>query len=77
MVRKVRFLEKATASILSSSRIYPPFGLYGGESGKTGRNYVEKKGGATIPPKPADTVELEAGDVFCIETPGGGGYGKA
>ncbi|MHC4277186.1 MAG: hydantoinase B/oxoprolinase family protein [Planctomycetota bacterium] len=76
VVRKIRFLEGATVSILSSSRKIPPFGLNGGEPGKTGKNYVEKKDGTTIHLKPSDIVELQAGDSCCIETPGAGGYGK-
>jgi 5-oxoprolinase (ATP-hydrolysing) len=76
VVRKIRFLEGATVSILSSSRTIPPFGLNGGAPGKTGKNYVEKRDGTVTPLKPSDTVELQAGDSCCIETPGAGGYGK-
>jgi N-methylhydantoinase B/oxoprolinase/acetone carboxylase alpha subunit len=64
-----------TAAILSSSRVIPPFGLNGGESAVTGRNYVIRNdGGITDLPSTA-TVQMGAGDTFVIETPGGGGFG--
>lgn len=64
-----------TAAILSSSRVIAPFGLNGGESAATGRNYVIKNNGAIIDLPSTATVQMETGDTFVIETPGGGGYG--
>ena len=75
-VRKVRFLEPMTAAILSNNRVYPPFGLAGGETGMLGSNYVERADGTITPLGPQDSTELGAGDVFVVETPGGGGYGR-
>jgi 5-oxoprolinase (ATP-hydrolysing) len=40
-----------------------------------GRNWVERVDGSTVPLGGADKAELGPGDVFVIETPGGGGYG--
>jgi len=74
-VRRVRFLEPMTAAILSNNRVYPPFGLAGGQPGAAGRNYVERADGTVRELGPQDSVELAAGDVFVVETPGGGGYG--
>ncbi|WP_353147918.1 hydantoinase B/oxoprolinase family protein [Pollutimonas bauzanensis] len=74
-VRKVRFLEPMTAAILSNNRVYPPFGLAGGQTGMLGSNYVERADGSITPLGPQDSTELAAGDVFVVETPGGGGYG--
>ncbi|MDB5771268.1 MAG: 5-oxoprolinase [Burkholderia sp.] len=74
-IRKVRFLEKMTASILSNNRIVPPFGAAGGEPGKCGRNYVIRKDGRTEELSFVSSIDVDAGDVFVIETPGGGGYG--
>ncbi|MGP1614523.1 MAG: hydantoinase B/oxoprolinase family protein, partial [Pollutimonas bauzanensis] len=74
-VRKLRFLEPMTAAILSNNRVYPPFGLAGGQAGALGLNYVERADGSRSPLGPQDSTELAAGDVFVIETPGGGGYG--
>ncbi len=76
-VRKVRFLEAMTAAILSNNRVYPPFGLAGGQTGMLGLNYVERAAGGRISLGPQDSIELAPGDMFVIETPGGGGYGQA
>jgi 5-oxoprolinase (ATP-hydrolysing) len=74
-VRKIRFLEKMTASILSNNRIVPPFGAAGGEPGKCGRNYVIRTDGSKQELGFVASTDMEPGDVFVIETPGGGGYG--
>jgi 5-oxoprolinase (ATP-hydrolysing) len=74
--RRVRFLEAMTAAILSGHRRIPPYGMAGGEPGQVGRNWVERVDGSTVPLGGADKAELGPGDVFVIETPGGGGYGK-
>lgn len=74
-IRKVRFLEKMTASILSNNRIVPPFGTAGGEPGKCGRNYVLRNDGTQEELSFVASTEMQPGEVFVIETPGGGGYG--
>jgi 5-oxoprolinase (ATP-hydrolysing) len=74
-VRRVRFLEPMTAAILSGHRLVRPHGLHGGEAGAPGRNYVLRANGSTSELGPFDQTEMGAGDVFVIETPGGGGYG--
>ncbi|MEC5216271.1 5-oxoprolinase (ATP-hydrolyzing) [Actimicrobium sp. GrIS 1.19] len=76
-VRKVRFLEPMSASILSNNRIVPPFGCAGGEPGECGKNYVIRADGSREELGFVASTEMQAGDVFVIETPGGGGYGKA
>ena len=76
VIRRVRFREAMTASILSGHREIPPYGMAGGGPGTVGRNYVERTDGSVTALKGTDSVEVEAGDVFVIETPGGGGYGK-
>ena len=76
-VRRLRFLEPMTAGILSNRRKVPPFGLVGGAHGMLGVNRVERADGSVEILGPTATVEMEAGDIFLIETPGGGGYGKA
>ncbi|MDN2710366.1 hydantoinase B/oxoprolinase family protein [Janthinobacterium sp. SUN118] len=75
-VRRVRFLEPMTAAILSNNRIIPPFGMDGGEAGALGRNYVERADGTVEHLAHIGKTDMRAGDVFVIETPGGGGYGK-
>ncbi|MBT3551765.1 MAG: 5-oxoprolinase [Rhodospirillaceae bacterium] len=75
-VRRVRFLEPMTAAIVSSSRMVPPFGLQGGEAGLCGNNHVERADGTLDQLTGADQTEMAPGDVFVIETPGGGGFGR-
>jgi 5-oxoprolinase (ATP-hydrolysing) len=74
-VRRVRFLEPMTASILSNGRIHPAFGAAGGQAGAPGRNTVIRIDGRVEELAHADRAELGAGDQFVIETPGGGGFG--
>ncbi|MDX2256020.1 MAG: hydantoinase B/oxoprolinase family protein [Pseudanabaenaceae cyanobacterium bins.39] len=76
VIRKVQFREAMTAAILSSSRVIPPFGLQGGASGHTGQNYLIKANGSAIALPSIATVEVDAGDILVIATPGGGGYGQ-
>ncbi|MFQ5756712.1 MAG: hydantoinase B/oxoprolinase family protein [Acidiferrobacterales bacterium] len=77
VVRRIRFLEPMTAAILSSSRDVPPFGVLGGEPGAVGRNWVKRTDGRTVQLSGCDQIDMNTGDVFVIETPGGGGYGRA
>jgi 5-oxoprolinase (ATP-hydrolysing) len=75
--RRIRFLEPMTAVIVSSRRNVPPFGLAGGQPGAAGRQWVDHADGTRQILTGTDSTELTAGDVFVIETPGGGGYGAA
>ena len=76
VIRRLKFLEPMTANILSSHRLIPPFGLDGGESGKVGRNWIKRENGTEENLGNTATVEMNSGDIFIIETPGGGGFGK-
>jgi 5-oxoprolinase (ATP-hydrolysing) len=73
--RRIRFLERMTASILSGHRRLAPYGLAGGGDGERGRNRVERADGSVTALGGADRAEVEPGDVFVVETPGGGGFG--
>jgi 5-oxoprolinase (ATP-hydrolysing) len=76
-VRRVRFLEPMTASILSNGRVVPSFGAAGGSPGACGINRVERADGSTETLAHIGSTEMRPGDVFVIETPGGGGFGAA
>jgi 5-oxoprolinase (ATP-hydrolysing) len=76
-IRRIRFLEPMTAVIVSSRRSVAPFGLEGGDDGAVGRQWVERADSKHEILSGTDSAELRAGDVFVIETPGGGGYGSA
>ncbi|MGK7939024.1 MAG: hydantoinase B/oxoprolinase family protein [Crocosphaera sp.] len=75
VMRNIKFLEPMTANILSGHRVISPFGLAGGEPGKVGKNWVKRKNGTEEILNSTATVEMESGDSFIIETPGGGGFG--
>ncbi|MBD2129650.1 hydantoinase B/oxoprolinase family protein [Microcoleus sp. ZQ-A2] len=76
VIRRVRFLEPMTAAILSSHRVVPPFGFEGGETGALGKNYVQRSDGTVEELGSTAVAQMNPGDVFTIETPGGGGYGS-
>lgn len=76
VIRKIYFKEKMTATILSSHRVTEPYGLKGGLPGKCGSNYVVRGNGERLMLRGNDEIDLAAGDLFVIETPGGGGYGE-
>jgi 5-oxoprolinase (ATP-hydrolysing) len=76
-VRRVRFLEPMTASILSNGRKHGAFGMAGGQPGLVGINRVLRANGSVEELGHIGQAEMNPGDVFEIHTPGGGGYGKA
>jgi 5-oxoprolinase (ATP-hydrolysing) len=75
-VRRIRFLEAMTASILSNGRCQGAFGLNGGEAGAIGENWIERADGRIERLAHLAEVKMGCGDVFVIATPGGGGYGS-
>ncbi|HET7794850.1 MAG TPA: hydantoinase B/oxoprolinase family protein, partial [Rhizobacter sp.] len=76
-VRRMRFLEPMTASILSNGRHHGAFGMAGGAAGQVGINRVERADGSVETLDHIGSVQMQPGDVFVVETPGGGGYGSA
>ncbi|KXV02913.1 5-oxoprolinase [Caballeronia megalochromosomata] len=75
--RRIRFLEPMTAVILSNRRRVAPFGVAGGAPGATGANWVEREGSTQRESFGArHRTQMNPGDVFVIQTPGGGGYGE-
>ncbi len=77
VIRRIRFLKPMTAGILSNHRRIAPFGLEGGSPGALGRNWVERADGTREELSGNSKAEMNPGDVFVIETPGGGGFGRA
>ncbi|MFJ2995313.1 hydantoinase B/oxoprolinase family protein [Pandoraea sp. NPDC087047] len=74
-VRRIRFLTPMTASILSNNRVYAPFGAQGGGAGALGANYVERVDGTREELAHIGRTQMQPGDIFVVETPGGGGFG--
>ncbi len=76
VVRRIRFREPMIASLLSNRRRVAPFGLEGGAAGAVGKGRVERADGEVTELGATAEVRMNAGDVFVIETPGGGGFGE-
>jgi 5-oxoprolinase (ATP-hydrolysing) len=74
--RELRLLEPMTVTTLASHRRVAPYGMAGGQPGALGRHWVQRGDGTVVPMRGCDSVEVAAGDLFVIETPGGGGYGR-
>ena len=73
--RRIRFLEPMRANILSNRRENPPRGIAGGGDAVPGENWLERSDGTMIRLGASESIDVEAGDVFVIRTPGGGGFG--
>lgn len=81
LVRRTQFLGPAQVTLITERRTQQAWGVQGGEPGQSGRNTLET---TTANGKPTRrrlpgkiTVDVEAGDIIRIETPGGGGWGAA
>jgi N-methylhydantoinase B len=72
VVRELRALEPCRFSVIAERRRRRPQGAGGGEAGEPGRTLLN---GEELPAKA--TLQLEAGDLIRVETPGGGGFGAA
>lgn len=76
VIRRLKFLDDMTVTVLSSNRVTRPFGVDGGGCGKSGFNRIDRADGTIVSLQGNDTAQVRAGDVFHMETPGGGGYGQ-
>ncbi|WP_372681553.1 hydantoinase B/oxoprolinase family protein [Desulfosarcina sp.] len=76
LVREVEFLESLNMAILSERRVFAPYGLEGGESGKRGKNIFIHSDGRQLYLGAKNEILAQPGDRFRILTPGGGGFGK-
>ena len=74
--REIRFGEPMTVTTLAGHRRVPPYGMAGGLPGALGSHWVRRADGSVTAMRGCDSVPVGAGDVFVIETPGGGGYGS-
>lgn len=74
--RRLRFLEEMDVVILSNHRKVPPYGMNGGEPGELGRNWVERTDGGHEEMTGTDKRHVMPGDVFVLQTPSAGGFGK-
>jgi 5-oxoprolinase (ATP-hydrolysing) len=75
-LRRVRFLQPMAAAILAGHRVVPPYGMAGGADGEVGATWVERADGTRQTLGYSEAVQMQAGDVFVVQTPSGGGYGR-
>jgi N-methylhydantoinase B/oxoprolinase/acetone carboxylase alpha subunit len=76
LVREYEAMTETTVTILSERRRRQPYGMAGGGPGAAGRNTLIRDGKEQALPGKIE-LRLRTGDRLRIETPGGGGYGKA
>ena len=75
IVRSLEFLKDLNVSMLSQRRTVAPWGLRGGDSGRCGRNTLQRRDGRISDLGGSFSVAVQAGDVLTVETPGGGAFG--
>ena len=75
IVREIKLISDAEVTVLSERRKRSPYGLNGGENGKSGKNLVIINEEEKVMPGKFNLF-LKKGTIVRIETPGGGGYGK-
>lgn len=76
LIREIELLADALVTLLSDRRKFRPYGLAGGEPGAAG-SAVHISGTRSKPIAGKSSLLVKKGDVISIETPGGGGWGKA
>jgi 5-oxoprolinase (ATP-hydrolysing) len=76
VIRHIEFLRPLTLSVLSQRRgPHPPYGTAGGKPGALGRNRLQRADGTLVELGGIRQLQVAAGDILMIETPGGGGFG--
>jgi 5-oxoprolinase (ATP-hydrolysing) len=75
LVRDLTFLDHLRLTLITQHRHIPPYGLAGGQNGKTGQQTLQKADGTTVELPGICSIDVQKGDRLCLETPGGGGYG--
>lgn len=76
VIREIELLTDAHVSLLADRRKTSPYGLRGGEEGKTGKAELIERNGRRRKLPGRFSLQARSGDRIVIETPGGGGHGK-
>ncbi|XP_037550427.1 5-oxoprolinase [Nematolebias whitei] len=76
VIRKLLFRNEVVLSVLTERRATRPYGLMGGEDGAAGLNLLHRPDGRVLNLGAKTSISLQPGDMFCLYTPGGGGYGE-
>jgi N-methylhydantoinase B len=77
IIREIELLTDAQVTVLADRRRRGPYGLAGGEDGRPGKSLLISQTGETTELPAKCSVGAKQGDVVRIESPGGGGWGKA
>jgi N-methylhydantoinase B len=75
IVREIELLTETQIGLLCDRRKAGPYGLAGGQPGKTGKNSIVRHGKSRVLGGKCSLI-AEAGSILRIETPGGGSWGK-
>ncbi|XP_006341047.1 5-oxoprolinase [Solanum tuberosum] len=76
IIREIEFKRPVIVSILSERRVHAPRGLMGGADGARGANFLITKDKRKVYVGGKNTIEVQAGEILQILTPGGGGWGS-
>ncbi|CAN4116929.1 unnamed protein product [Withania somnifera] len=76
IIREIEFKRPVIVSILSERRVHAPRGLMGGKDGARGANFLITKDERKVYVGGKNTIEVQAGEILQILTPGGGGWGS-
>jgi N-methylhydantoinase B/oxoprolinase/acetone carboxylase alpha subunit/GrpB-like predicted nucleotidyltransferase (UPF0157 family) len=76
--RDLQMLEDVIVSLITERRVSRPWGLWGGEPGAVGENWLLPNGDEAQAERLPDkcTITMRSGDVLRMLTPGGGGWGR-
>lgn len=76
VIREIEFLKPLSLSLLTGRRETSPPGILGGHNGAAGQNLLIRSDGTTEELAWRQQVDIAAGEILRVETPGGGGYGQ-
>jgi N-methylhydantoinase B len=76
IIREIEVLTDCDVTLLSERRTLAPWGLNGGGEGAAGKTTVIRTNGSTDAMPGKFSTRLNTGDRICVESPGGGGWGK-
>ncbi|MFZ3262918.1 MAG: hydantoinase B/oxoprolinase family protein [Terriglobales bacterium] len=77
IIREIEVLTDAQVTLLADRRTRGPYGLAGGDDGAPGRTVIVRQDGSEEELPGKTSVRLRAGERVRIESPGGGGWGRA
>jgi 5-oxoprolinase (ATP-hydrolysing) len=77
LVRELEFTQPVQVSLLTQHRAFGAAGAAGGADGAPGRQWIQRRDGGRQELPGIGSATLDAGDRLVVETPGGGGWGKA